>query len=112
MSDIINIVCLQFLVVYFVELAQYWKLPTSIINFFLTKRFQPFQMKPLSCSFCTMFWVGLIYLIITSNFTIPYLAFISLLSFLTRPLYELLCRINDILIKIINYDRREKERDI
>ena len=59
------------------------------------------KLKPFSCSLCMTFWVGLIYLLITHSFTIPYIAFVCLLAFLTPVTGDFLTLIKDTLTKII-----------
>lgn len=39
--------------------------------------------KPWSCSRCMTFWIGLLYLLITWNITIPYIFYVCMLSMLT-----------------------------
>lgn len=58
--------------------------------------------KPFSCSLCLTWWVGLIYIIIQSNFTIPYIAYVALLSFLTSVIYNGLLLIRDCCNRIID----------
>lgn len=60
------------------------------------------KLKPFSCSLCSTFWAGLIYLLITHSFTIPYIAYVCLLAFLTPITGDLLTLIKDTLTKIIN----------
>lgn len=52
--------------------------------------------KPFSCSLCSVWWVGLIYLICTSTFTIPMIGYVALLSFMTNPIYNTLLFIRDL----------------
>ena len=64
--------------------------------------------KPFSCSLCSGWWINLIYLIITHNFTLPYVVFVALVSFFSknisgilRWIQELFVKIEDLLYKII-----------
>ena len=59
--------------------------------------------KPWSCSRCLTFWVGMIYLLVTWTISIPYMAYVCLLSMLTPffnnlllMLYEKLNKLTDI----------------
>lgn len=58
--------------------------------------------KPWSCSLCMCWWVGLIYLICTSTFTIPMIGYVALLSLMTNPIYNMLLFIRDLLNSIVN----------
>ena len=60
------------------------------------------KLKPLTCATCLNFWVGLIYLLITSQFTITMIGYVCLLSFLTPIIGDILVMIKDVLNKIIN----------
>lgn len=60
------------------------------------------KLKPLTCSLCLSFWVGLIYLLITSQFSILMIGYVCLLSFLTPIIGDILIMIKDVINKIIN----------
>ena len=60
------------------------------------------KLKPLTCSLCLTFWAGLIYLLITSQFTILMLGYVCLLAFLSPIIGDILVMIKDVLNKIIN----------
>ena len=60
------------------------------------------KLKPLTCSLCLSFWAGLIYLLITSQFTVLMLGYVCLLSFLTPIIGDILVMIKDVINKIIN----------
>lgn len=60
------------------------------------------KLKPFSCSLCMTFWTGLIYLLITHSFTIPYVAYVCLLAFLTPVTGDILMTIKDMLTRLIN----------
>ena len=58
--------------------------------------------KPWSCSRCQTFWLGLIYLAITCNFTLPYIAYVCLLSMLAPIFNNILCMVMEALVKLTN----------
>lgn len=60
------------------------------------------KLKPLTCSLCLSFWAGIIYLIITSQFTVLMVGYVCLLAFLTPIIGDVLVMIKDVLNKIIN----------
>ena len=43
--------------------------------------------KPFSCSLCSSFWTGLIYLAITGNFTLPWIGAVAALAASTKLIY-------------------------
>lgn len=60
------------------------------------------KLKPLTCSLCLTFWVGLIYLLITSQFSILMLGYVCLLAFLSPIIGDILVLLKDVINKIIN----------
>jgi hypothetical protein len=58
--------------------------------------------KPFSCSLCSTWWVGLIYLLIVGKFNLYMIAYVGLLAFLTPFFYNLLILIRDLLNKLID----------
>ena len=60
------------------------------------------KLKPISCSLCMMFWVGLIYLLAVHAFTIFNIAYVCLLSFLTPNIKGIILYMKELLIFIEN----------
>lgn len=58
--------------------------------------------KPLSCSTCMTFWISLIWLIATGNFTLPWIAFILILAVFAPLTYLIISFLKDAAIKQIN----------
>ena len=58
--------------------------------------------KPFSCSLCSTFWLGLLYLLITHNLTIPLIGYVSLLAFLTPTFNNVLLTVKDAILFVIN----------
>lgn len=53
--------------------------------------------KPFSCSLCSSWWVGLIYLIINKELTLVYIAYLTILSYLTPIICDTYVLIREIL---------------
>ena len=60
------------------------------------------SIKPFDCSLCLTFWLGLLYLLIQHAFTIPNIAYVCLLAYLTPHLKAILLYIKEFLIWIEN----------
>lgn len=60
----------------------------------------------ITCSLCSIWWCGLGYLLFTSNFTIPYIAFVAFLSLISSNISGFLFSIKDILALIENLIQR------
>ena len=55
-----------------------------------------------NCSFCINFWAGLIYLLVTNQFSIFALMFVLLCSFFTETIVGMLYFVKDWIAKIIS----------
>lgn len=49
----------------------------------------------LTCSLCQTWWAGLIYLLITHNFTLPAIAFVGLCSYMTTTVCSILTGVKE-----------------
>ena len=56
----------------------------------------------LSCSFCQTWWLGLLYLIVIHQLTIPAVAYLLVVCFLTTTIKDLLVLVKEILTKVID----------
>lgn len=61
-----------------------------------------FRIKPLDCSFCMNWWIGLIYLICIGQCSLMLIAYILLLSVMTPVIQQFIILVKDLLIKITN----------
>ena len=99
----LNIILITAIIVYLIDTNDFiehikhmiWRIA------FKKKPYNDFDLKPLSCSYCMSFWAGLLYLLITGNFTLPYCAFVCLCSFMTPVILLGLHFIQDLLTRII-----------
>jgi hypothetical protein len=103
----INCLVITVICVIILDIVKAWEGISSYISYIITKgkSKKSFELKPFSCSTCSQFWCNLLYMIFSNNFTILNLGYIALLTFLTPVIYELLVRLYDILIKIINFKK-------
>lgn len=60
------------------------------------------RIKIITCSLCQTWWLGLLYLLIQHAFTIPNIAYVCLLAYLTPHLKAILLYIKEFLIWIEN----------
>lgn len=58
--------------------------------------------KPFSCSLCSTFWIGLLYLLITGSFSWFMLMYVALLSLFTPVIATILLFVKDSLIWLVN----------
>ena len=105
METLINLLLLQLIVVFIVDISGVMDSIKYAISKLLTKgviKTLNYRIKPFDCSLCMTFWVGLIYIIITHKITITYIAFICLLSALTTTVKDLWYTIIELITKLLN----------
>lgn len=97
---IINLILIQLIIVYIIDLSGVIESIKLFISKHLTKNkivTTNFSIKPFDCSLCSTWWIGLIYLLICHSFTIPYIALVALLSFLTPISNSILLLMKDLI---------------
>lgn len=100
----LDLLIIAFIIVFITDLTDVWDYIKKWIwdlTFNHTKPYTGFHCKLMECSLCQIWWVGLIYLLITSSFTIPYIGYVALLSFLSPVLKDILLFLKDTLTTII-----------
>ena len=99
MNIVFDLFLIQFIIVNLIDLSGFIQELETMLGKWLHIRAK--IPKPFSCSYCLTWWVGLIYLIATGNFTLPYIAILLTFSYLTECTRELIYLFNDIIIKIL-----------
>lgn len=95
---------ITFVVVFIVDVSGAIDSLKSALKWVLTNgkmSHSDYRLKPFDCSLCTSFWVGLIYLLCTGNFTIQYISYVCLLSASTGLLKDFWYLCEDIIKTII-----------
>lgn len=116
MKTLIDLMIIAFIVVFIVDISGAIDSFKSGIKWILTKgkmSNSDYRLKPLDCSLCTTFWVGLIYLLMTGHFTLPFIGFVCLLATFAGILKGILLLIEDAITKIIQliYKLIDKDED-
>ena len=102
---IIDLILIQLIIVFIIDLSGAVESFKLFLSKILTKgkiQTTNFDLKPFTCSLCMTWWTGLIYLLICHSFTIPYIALVALLSYLTPLSSSILLLIKDLAIFLIN----------
>ena len=63
---------------------------------------KPLNIKPFSCSTCSSWWVNLVYIILTNQFSIPMVLYIVGLSWTTPIINSILSFVKNVILKVIN----------
>ncbi|MCQ2219831.1 MAG: hypothetical protein MJZ12_00475 [Prevotella sp.] len=100
MKAIIDLILVALVTIFIVDLSGFTDTWLKVLSHYKGRKIQ--ELKPFSCSLCMVWWVCLIYAAIVGNLTIPVVAFIALLSFLSVPLGQLLMLIREAILKVIN----------
>ena len=104
MNTILEMILIQVIVVIVIDDSGFVDTMKEKLSGLLTKNKMTtsnFRLRPFDCSYCMQFWANITYLLITHNFTIPYIAFTLLLSSFTRLTKDLLDTIRDTITKLL-----------
>lgn len=97
----INILMITFICVYIIDLSGIIDELEDMIGKWLKCKIK--IPKPFSCSLCSSWWLGLLYIIIMGKFTILNIAFVAFLSFLTPNIYNVLIALKIAIDDLIGY---------
>ena len=98
---LINLLLITTILVFIIDLSGYKKSVKTFLKKWL-KTNKDIVIKPFMCSLCMTFWTGIIYALIMHSLTIPIFAYITLLSFMTPVIRDILKLIQDFIIAVIN----------
>lgn len=100
MKAIIDLILVALVTIFIVDLSGFTETWLNILSNYRGRKIT--GLKPFSCSLCMVWWVCLIFSLVTGECSIPVVAFIALLSFLSVPLGQLLVLIREAILKVIN----------
>lgn len=112
---LLNLLLIQFIVAAIIDDSGVIDSIKRLISRILTKgkiETTNFDIKPFSCSYCMNFWIGLIYLFCVGKFTIPYIAFVLLLSTFVFLIKEIIILAKDgwIWVREYIYHKMDKNK--
>lgn len=103
MNIILDLVCISIILVYITDITDF---PDNIkkgIKWVLTKgkmSGSDYRLHLIDCSRCQLWWAGIIYLLCTGNFTLPYLVVVAILSCFASVIKDAIILLKDVLVKI------------
>lgn len=103
METLLNLLIIQFITVFIVDISGVVDSIKTGIKWILTKgkmKDSDYRLKPFDCSICMTFWSGLIYLICTSEFTFINIAIVCALAALTMETKNLILLVKDLISTI------------
>ena len=98
---LIDLLLLTTILVLIIDLSGFTQSIQTILKKWL-KTNKDIVIKPFMCSLCMTFWTGIIYAFIMHSLTIPILAYITLLAFMTPVIKDILKLIQDFIMAVIN----------
>lgn len=99
MSDLIlNLLMIQVIVCFIIDLSGFINSVESGLSRWLKYRVS--IPRPFSCSLCSGFWLGLVYILFTGWFNLTGIVTVSLISFFSRNITGILRWIQEMLIKL------------
>ena len=98
MSVLLNIVFIQIIVCFIIDLSGFIQSVEDGLSKWL--KFKCVIPKPFSCALCSGLWCNLIYLLISHHFTLPYIVFVALISFFSKNISGFLLWIRELMVKI------------
>lgn len=98
---LIDLLLLTTILVFIIDLSGFTQSIQTILKKWL-KTNKDIVIKPFMCSLCMTFWTGIIYAMVMHSLTIPILAYITLLAFMTPVIKDILKLIQDFIMAVIN----------
>lgn len=104
MKTIIDLLLVAVVWVFVLDLSGFWDEVTTKVSGWLTngRVRRPFSLKPFSCSLCMTFWTGLVYLLATGHMTLPMVAYVCMLAYLTPRIKDGLLVLDALLAKLFD----------
>lgn len=102
---VFNLFLISIIVVCIVDISGFVDTVKSTISKILTNgKFNTadYTLKPIDCSLCMTFWIGLIYLIIYNQLTLLNISILLLIAVSTPIINDLIKLVQDLITKLIN----------
>ena len=102
MMTIINLILLTITICFVVDVSGFFTFVKKFVASRLEGKYknitpEDIKIPFITCSLCSVWWAGLIYLIIVGKFTIPYIAFVAFLALISSNISGFLMVIKDYL---------------
>jgi hypothetical protein len=101
MKTYIDLLLIAAITIYIVDLSGFtesWR--AALARWLKAKELK--ALKPFDCGQCMTWWVGIIYSLCVGEFSLPILAYIAALSFLSIPMQQVFIFIREGMIFLIN----------
>lgn len=102
---VFNLFLISVITVCIIDLSGFVESLKSALSKLLTKNKisnSDYTLKPIDCSLCMTFWIGLIYLIIYNQLTLLNISILLLIAVSTPIINDLIKLVQDLITKLIN----------
>lgn len=102
MNVIFDLILISVIICFIVDVSGFFNFVKKFVASRLEGKYKNIKADDIkipfvTCSLCSIWWCGLIYLLLVGKFTIPYIAFVAFLSLISSNLSGLLLCIKDYL---------------
>lgn len=107
MMTIINLILIAIIICFVVDVSGFFTFVKKFVASRLEGKYknitpEDIKIPFITCSLCSVWWAGLIYLLFVGKFTIPYIAFVAFLSLISSNISSILLLLKDILSTLEN----------
>jgi hypothetical protein len=108
MKAVLDLILLTVIICFIVDCSGFFSFIKKFIASRLEGKYKNLKAEDIkipfiTCSLCSVWWSGLIYLLFTHNFIIPYIAFVAFLSLISSNISGFLLTIKDYLATFENW---------
>ena len=103
-KTLFELLCIATILVVITDISDWADTVKKTISYILTKgkiKKTEYRLHLVDCSFCQIFWCGIIYLLVIGEFTLPYFAFVCLLACFSGIIKNSILLVEDIITTII-----------
>jgi hypothetical protein len=101
MGAYLDLLLVAAITIYIVDLSgftQSWR--AALAKWLKVRELKP--LKPFDCGQCMTWWVGIVYSLCVGEFSLPILAYIAALSFLSFPIGQMMIFIREGMLSLVN----------
>lgn len=96
----LDIFLLSLIIIYIVDISGFTETLLKFCSKWMGRKVT--ELKPFTCSLCSSWWTGILYLLVTGTISLPLIAWTALCSMLTGPAYRILSLIREAILKTID----------
>ena len=100
---ILKLFLIGFIAVFIIDYSGFIEEMDRILTKALKSKIPLHIPKPFSCSLCTTFWAGVIYLLCTGSLNIFSLSYLGIVCFLTPEILSIIYFIKDLINKVFDW---------